>query len=66
MQKALASVDPNLPFANFHSMNDLLSTALAQQRIEVALLSALAVLALLLAARGIFALVSSVVRRSAT
>jgi predicted permease len=61
MQRALASVDPNLPFASFHSMDELLSTALAQQRIEVALLSALAVLALLLAALGIFALVSSVI-----
>jgi predicted permease len=61
MQHALASVDPNLPFASFHTMEELLSTALAQQRIEVALLSSLAVLALLLAALGIFALVSSVV-----
>jgi predicted permease len=61
MQHALASVDPNLPFASFRTMDDLLATALAQQRIEVALLSALAVLALLLAGLGIFALVSSVV-----
>jgi predicted permease len=61
MQRALASVDPNLPFASFHTMDELLSTALAQQRIEVALLSSLAVLALLLAGLGIFALVSSVV-----
>jgi ABC-type antimicrobial peptide transport system permease subunit len=61
MQQALASVDPNLPFASFHTMDELLSTALAQQRIEVALLSSLAVLALLLAALGIFALVSSVI-----
>src|ERR1700761_839968 len=61
MQQALASADPNLPFASFRTMDDLLATALAQQRIEVALLSALAVLALLLAGLGIFALVSSVV-----
>ena len=61
MRQALASVDPNLPFASFHTMDELLSTALAQQRIEVALLSSLAVLALLLAALGIFALVSSVI-----
>lgn len=61
MQQALASVDPNLPFASFHTMNELLATALAQQRIEVALLSSLAALALLLAALGIFTLVSSVV-----
>ncbi len=61
MQRALTSVDPNLPFASFHTMDDLLATALAQQRVEVALLSSLAVLAVLLAALGIFALVSSVV-----
>lgn len=61
MQQALASVDPNLPFASFHSMDELLATALAMQRVEVALLSALAALALLLAALGIFALVSSVI-----
>ena len=42
-------------------MDELLATALAQQRIEVALLSSLAALALMLAALGIFALVSSVV-----
>jgi predicted permease len=61
MQHALASVDPNLPFASFHTMDELLATALALQRIEVALLSTLAVLALLLAGLGIFALVSSVI-----
>jgi ABC-type antimicrobial peptide transport system permease subunit len=61
MQRALSSIDPNLPFSSFHTMEDLLSTTLAQQRIEVALLSSLAVLALLLAGLGIFALVSSVV-----
>jgi predicted permease len=61
MQRALSSVDPNLPFASFRTMDDLLATALAQQRIEVALLTSLAVLAVLLAALGIFALVSSVI-----
>ncbi len=61
MQRALASVDPNLPFASFHTMDELLANALALQRIEVALLTSLAVLALLLAALGIFALVSSVI-----
>jgi len=61
MQRALSSVDPNLPFASFHTMDELLATALTLQRIEVALLSSLAALALLLAALGIFALVSSVI-----
>lgn len=61
MQRALTSVDPNLPFASFHTMDELLATALSQQRIEVALLGSLACLALLLAMLGIFALVSSVI-----
>jgi predicted permease len=61
MQRALASVDPNLPFSGFYSMRDLLAKTLAAQRLEVALLSALAGLALLLSAVGIFALVANIV-----
>jgi predicted permease len=61
MQRALASVDPNLPFSGFYSMRDLLAKTLATQRVEVALLSAMAALALLLSAVGIFALVSNLV-----
>ena len=61
MQRALASVDPNLPFSGFYRMRDLLAKALVTQRVEVALLSALAVLALLLSAVGIFALVANTV-----
>jgi predicted permease len=61
MQRALTSVDPSLPFSGFYSMNDLLANTLATQRIEVALLTAMAALALLLSAVGIFALVSNMV-----
>jgi macrolide transport system ATP-binding/permease protein len=61
MQRALASVDPNLPFSGFYRMNDLLAKTLATQRVEVALLSTMAVLALLLSAVGIFALVANIV-----
>jgi len=61
MQRALASVDPALPFSGFYRMNDLLAETLATQRVEVALLSAMAGLALLLSAVGIFALVASLV-----
>ena len=61
MQRALASVDPNLPFSGFYSMRDLLAKTLATQRVEVALLSAMAGLALLLSAVGIFALVANIV-----
>lgn len=61
MQKALAAADPDLPFSGFHSMNDLRATTLTIQRIEVALLAAMASLALLLSGVGIFALVANTV-----
>jgi predicted permease len=61
MQRALASVDPGLPFSGFYRMTDLQAETLATQRVEVALLSAMAGLALLLSAVGIFALVANLV-----
>ena len=61
MQKALAGVDPALPFSGFYRMSDLQAGALAMQRIEVALLTTMAGLALLLSGVGIFALVANLV-----
>lgn len=61
MQRALASADPSLPFSGFYRMSDLEAETLAMQRVEVALLGAMAGLALLLSAVGIFALVSNMV-----
>ncbi len=61
MHNALASADPNLPISGFYSMNDLQARSLATQRIEVALLSSMAALALLLSGLGIFALVANLV-----
>jgi len=61
MQRALASADPNLPFSGFFNMRDLLAKTLAIQRVEVALLSAMTALALLLSAVGIFALIANIV-----
>jgi macrolide transport system ATP-binding/permease protein len=61
MQHAFSSVAPGLPFSGFYSMNDLLAKILTMQRVEVALLGAMAGLALLLSAVGIFALVASMV-----
>jgi ABC-type antimicrobial peptide transport system permease subunit len=61
MQSALTRVDPNLPFSGFYSMRDLLAQTLATQQIEVALLGAMAALALVLSAVGIFALVANMV-----
>jgi macrolide transport system ATP-binding/permease protein len=61
MQSALASADPSLPFSGFYAMKDLMVATLVTQRIEVALLAAMASLALLLSAVGIFALVANMV-----
>ncbi len=61
MQKALEEAAPGLPFSAFHQMSDLQAEALSQQRVEVMLLSALAVLALLLSVLGVYGLVSNLV-----
>ncbi len=61
MQRALADVDPGLPFSGFYSMSAVLAQALVLQRLEVALLVTLAALALLLSSIGTFALVASMV-----
>jgi len=59
MQRALAAVDPQLPFAGFHSMDDVRYHALAGERFQAALLGALAALALLLAAVGIYGMIAN-------
>jgi predicted permease len=59
MQRALESVDPQLPFAGFHSMEDVRYRALAQERFQAVLLGAMAGLALLLAAVGIYGLIAN-------
>jgi hypothetical protein len=61
MQRALEKADPNLPASGFYTMGDLLVRTLTMQRMEVALLGAMAALALLLSAVGIFALVANMV-----
>jgi ABC-type antimicrobial peptide transport system permease subunit len=61
MQKAMASVDPQLPIAGFHRLSDLQALALRQQRFEVLLLGTLAVLALVLSLVGVYGLVSNMV-----
>lgn len=59
MQRAIQAVDPQLPFAGFHSMDDVRYRSLAQERFQAALLGALAILALLLAAVGIYGMIAS-------
>jgi len=59
MQRAIQAVDPQLPFAGFHSMEDIRYRSLAQERFQAVLLGALAGLALLLAAVGIYGLIAN-------
>jgi len=61
MQKAMTGVDPSLPIASFHSLNDLQALALRKQRFEVLLLGTLAALALVLSLVGVYGLVSNMV-----
>jgi predicted permease len=65
MRAAVASVDRQLPFAEFRSMEEVRSGAFARQRLQALLLGSLAMLALVLAAVGIYGLVAhSVVERT--
>jgi hypothetical protein len=59
MQRAVQSVDPQLPFAKFRTLNDVRGQAVATPRAQAALLSTLACLALLLAAIGLYGLMAS-------
>jgi len=59
MQRAIQAVDPQLPFAGFHNMEDVRYRSLAQERFQAVLLGALAGLALLLAAVGIYGLIAN-------
>ena len=59
LQGAVASVDPQLPFASFQTMDQVRSRSLAFQRLEATLLGSIAGLALLLAAIGIYGMIAS-------
>lgn len=65
IQRAVQATDPQLPIAAFRNMGEVVSQSLADQRFQTVLLSALAALALLLAAVGIYGLIAnSVVERT--
>jgi hypothetical protein len=59
MQRAVEAVDPLLPFAKFRTVDDVRGEAVAMQRAQAMLLGALAGLALLLAAVGLYGLVAN-------
>jgi predicted permease len=61
MQRALAQVDPTLPFAGFHTLDEMEAGLLRHQRVQALLLGMLAGLALLLSLVGLYGLVSNLV-----
>jgi putative ABC transport system permease protein len=59
--KALARVDPMEPVTDVRSMNELLSNALAARRHALGLMSLFAILALIMAATGVYGVVAYIV-----
>ncbi len=65
MQKALASVDPTLPFAEFRTIDAIRAKTLGPQRYRAWVVSAVSGLAVILAALGVYGLVAqSVTQRT--
>ncbi|HYT75996.1 MAG TPA: FtsX-like permease family protein, partial [Vicinamibacterales bacterium] len=58
VQKAFLAVDPQLPVARIRSMEDLLAQSIARQSFNMLLLTALGVIALVLAAVGVYGIMS--------
>ncbi|HEX3876478.1 MAG TPA: ABC transporter permease [Bryobacteraceae bacterium] len=59
IQSAIAAVDPQLPISNFRTMQDISGLYLREQRYTAALFSMLAGLGLVLAAIGLYGLISN-------
>jgi putative ABC transport system permease protein len=65
MRAAVGRLDPQLPLANVSAIEDLVSASIAQPRFNMALLAGLALSAALLAAVGVYGVVTySVTRRT--
>ncbi|MBW3533687.1 MAG: ABC transporter permease [Gemmatimonadetes bacterium] len=63
LRAAVAEMDPRLPLANVQTMEDVRSRAVARPRLAASLLGAFGLVALLLAAVGIYGVVSYTVAR---
>ena len=58
IRRAVAEVDPTLPVANLRTMSESFSNAMARPRVNLTLLAVFAAVAVLLAALGIYGVVS--------
>jgi len=58
MRRSVQLVDPGVPIADVHSMDELVERSIGQRRLTMALLEAFSALALALAAIGVYGLVS--------
>ena len=66
VKRAIAEIDPQLPIASAAAMAELVSASIAQPRFNMTLLASLAICAALLAAVGVYGVVTySVARRTA-
>ena len=61
MQKQIASLDGSVPVGEIQSMNDRLSRALAYPRLRAIILASFAAFAILLAAMGLYAVLSQLI-----
>jgi predicted permease len=61
MQREMQAIDPQLPFNGFHLMEEVQFRALKQQRYQAAIFSAMAGLALILAALGVYGMIAHAV-----
>jgi predicted permease len=61
IERAIQAVDPQLPIARFRDLDEVAAERLGWERLQATLLTALAGLALLLAAVGVYGLIASAV-----
>jgi putative ABC transport system permease protein len=64
LRSAVAAVDPEVPLYDVKSMDDVVATSIADRRLNLALVGGFAAVALLLAALGVYGVISYTVAQS--